>query len=61
MRDNGNLRTRGPLPKKDNVAAEKNRLKIAPKCPLKSALTIPRARRGEKLPLAVTKPLQPVL
>ena len=48
MRDKGNLRTRGPLPKKTKkmTASQPKRIGL-PKCSLKSARTIPGAKRAE--------------
>jgi hypothetical protein len=62
MRDKGNLRTRGPLPKKnkknDSVAAEKNRVA---KMPIEIGTNDSRCKACGKLPLAVTKSLQPIV
>ena len=49
MRDKGNRRTRGPLPKKDNVAAEKNRVENRPKMPLEIGTNDSRCKACGKL------------
>jgi hypothetical protein len=62
MRDKGDLRTRGPRPKKTkknhSVVAEKNRVA---KMPVEIATNDSRCKACGKLPLAVTKSLQPIL